>query len=748
MLARLTAWPADRRSTAARRELAVGLSALAAVAAGASPVGSSLLDIAWSGAIGGLVAMAACTSKRIPLLAAAVIATAAAGSLSAGVLGVLAVILASASTRHLRREAVLARGAAGGAIAASVLASARHQPGWQTLAVAIGTAVLVVGSALRRASPDGRRMVLRAVTAAGGVMVLATVLAGFAGLLSSYDLDVGASEVRLGLDAARAGEVEAAQAHLERAAVALGDVRHRVDRWGVAARAVPGVAQQVSAISVVFGDAEVAAGQAGRTARAADVSALTVHAGRLDLEAVGGLRNPLRRLAGTLGELHAEIDHRMATPLVGPIRDRLGQLRAEVARSERDARLGAEAAEVMPRALGAKRPQRYLVLFTSPAEARGRFGFPGSFAEVTLDHGRIELGEHGNTSVAFAGVVGTGAGLDLGDPLLQPYLPFGVTRELRSVTIAPDFATVARAAASLWAGSGRAPVDGVLRFDPRSLAALMQFTGPITVPDLDAPLTSANLEQYLVRDQYLQFPSDTAPRREVLDTVSEVTFERLESADLPSPHALVDLFGPLASANHLEVTAVDRATDAFLAHIGIRGVLPPPASDGLLVTNVNSTGNKIDTFLERSIRYRATVRDRHLSGTVTVELRNGAPASGLPFYVIGSSTSPRLPRGTNRTTLFVYTVVPATRVVVGGREITGRPTRTGGRWLYQAMVELAPGGRATVTLDLDGDLPTDRYRLVLEPGGGVTADHYAVAVEVDGRRVVADGPVPVAQSLG
>ena len=748
VLPRLTLWAADRRSRTARRALAMVMSALAAVGTGASLVGSPLLDMAWAAVIGALSAHAASSSKRMPLLVVAVVATATAGSLSAAAVGVLAVILVAASTLHVRREALFTRGVAGGAIAASLLASARHQPGWQTLVVAAGAAALVGGSYLRRASRAHRRTVTRYATAGIALVVLATASAGLTGLVSRNQLHEGTVQVRLGLVAARAGDVNAAQAYLEQAASNMRAVKLRMDRWGLAARAVPGVAQQVSALVAVLADAEVAAGQAGRTARAVDMGALTVQAGWLDLGVVEDLRNPLGRLAQALVDLRSEIDHRLATPLAGPIRDRLAQLRVEVARSEREALLGADAATVMPRALGAERPQRYLVLFTSPAEARGRFGFPGAFAEVTVDHGQMQLGEHGNTSEAFAGSLGFGASLDLSDPLLLPYLPFGVARQMRSVTIPPDFGAVAKVVASLWAASGREPLDGVLRFDPRSLAALMRFTGPVAIPGLDAPLTPTNLEQFLIRDQYLFFQSSATPRRDLLDTVSEVTFERLMVADLPSPRALVDLFGPLASTNNLEVAAVDPGVDAFLERIGVGGTLAPPVSDSLLVTNVNSTGNKIDTFLDRSIRYDAVVRGRHLSGRVAVELHNRAPSTGLPFYVIGSSTSPPLPLGTNRTTLFVYTTVPASRVAVDGRSITGRPIRSGGRWLYQALIELPPGGRSTVTLDLDGDLPAGAYSLVLEPGGGVTPDHYSVVVDVDGRRITSGGSVAEAITLG
>src|SRR5690606_1364728 len=148
-------------------------------------------------------------------------------------------------------------------------------------------------------------------------------------------------------------------------------------------------------------------------------------------------------------------------------------------------------------------------------------------------------------------------------------------------------------------------------------------------------------------------PDEQAPRRELLETVSEVTFERLERGSLPPPQELVAAFGPLVERDHLQAVAFDPDALALLQVVGLTGHLRAPESDSLLVTNVNSGGNKIDVFLERTVRYDAAVRDGTLTGTVAVELRNGAPAADLPYYVIGSSTTPPLPLGTNRTTLLV-----------------------------------------------------------------------------------------------
>ena len=257
----------------------------------------------------------------------------------------------------------------------------------------------------------------------------------------------------------------------------------------------------------------------------------------------------------------------------------------------------------MPRLLGSTTPRHYLVLFTSPSEARGRFGFPASFAEITIDHGRLLLGEHGSSSAFLERVDPSKADVDASDELLRPYLTYGTLRQFLSVTVPPDFPTVATVAAQLWKSTGRTPVDGVLRFDPTALAALVAFTGPVTVDSVPQPLSAANLEQFLVFGQYVQFPNTLAPRREVLQTVSDVTFERLQVTNLPQPRTLIQVFSPLVKGGHMEMVSFDRDGARLLGEAGVDGTFRPAPHDGVMVTNVNTTADKIDAFLTKAITY-------------------------------------------------------------------------------------------------------------------------------------------------
>jgi hypothetical protein len=718
-----------------RQSWVISISALAAPFAGAHPVGNDPLDWAWSAGLAALAAFLGVRSKRLPLLVAAGVAVLAARTAPALVVAALAVAAGALSTKHLRRRAVFARGCAGGATVVSLLATSEHASS-SVLGTAVPAVVLLLWSSGYRGARKAERRRLR--WGAIGVLGFCTVATGLAAaaVADKADVvDVGTLELRAGLASARVGDVAGAGAHFGRVEAALDDASTQIGRWGLLARVVPVSAQHVDALTSVLHRVERATRSARQVAELTD-DGLSVTAGSIDVGAISRLHGPLERLQGSFGSVLDEIQHQLQGPLISPLADRLQHIADQAARAHADAAIGAEAARTMPAVLGGGEARRYLVVFTSPAEARGRLGFPSSFAEITLDHGRYRLGEHGSTSKAFGNATFVQGRFDVGDPALRPYLPYGVTRSLLSATVAPDFPTVARVLAEMWAQTGRPPVDGVLRLDPAALAPLLTFTGPVTVEGRAAPLTAENLEQYLLVGQYLEFAGSPtqASRREVLDDVAELTFERLETADLPTPRRLFDLFGPIAESGHLDVALFDPAAERLVGSAGIAGRFDPPTSDGLMVTTVNGLGNKIDSFVQTAVDYRGAIRGRSATTTAKVTINNGAPAGGLPDYVIGSFAQPPPPKGTNRSTVLIYTALPARRIDAGpGRVLES--TLADGWWVHEVEVEIPPGGSATITLDLGGDLPSGPYRLLLEPGGGTHPEEVSVDVDVDSRRL-------------
>ena len=461
-----------------RQGVAVLVSAVVAPLVSAAPVGVTALDVVWCAALAALAAYLGSMAKRGPLIIAALVALLAARSADAGAFAIIAVAAASLSTRHLQRRAFFARGIAGGAAAISVLATGATQPASLTLVAGFAVTAAVVTSGYKTCDRHTRRRLRWGAFGALVFMLVASGLALVGALGSTRNIDAGTVQLELGLSSARQGDIAGTGVHLQLAQAELHRAQSNVERWGRLGQVVPFTAQHVDALASVLGQVQSAALQAIGTAQATNMENLTIQTGRIDVDEIAQLENPFRRLSNTLSSLTAEVGRRVHAPLVPAFKRRLVTLGNQAARAQHEAFLGAEGARDVPQLLGRAAPQRYLVLFTSPSEARGRFGFPASFAEVTIDHGRLLLGEHGSTSAFLEHVDPTKADVDPSGELLRPYLTYGTLRQFLSVTVPPDFPTVATVAAQLWKSTGRAPVDGVLRFDPAALAGLVGLHRP------------------------------------------------------------------------------------------------------------------------------------------------------------------------------------------------------------------------------------------------------------------------------
>jgi hypothetical protein len=392
---------------------------------------------------------------------------------------------------------------------------------------------------------------------------------------------------------------------------------------------------------------------------------------------------------------------------------------------------------VLPPLLGQARPTRFLVLFTSPDEARNRFGFLGAFAVLRFDGGRLTFERGGPNSLLDR----PGVAIDQSKLTIpvraETYVPYGMTRSWRSLTMSPDGPTVADVALQLAAQSDLGPLDGVVLADPTALAGVVGLVGDVPVPGLDVTLTKDTTADFLVRRQYLEFPElgQQANRKDLLSDVADQVGHRLAGLSLPSARALVDTFAPLVDQGHLVVAVpptVRPAAARLFADVGLDGAFPGPGDAGadlLFVGQRNFVGSKIDLFLERRVRYDVTVaRDGTLDADLTLDLTNTAPGSGLPPYLIGAAADPAPPPGTNLSTTLLYSRQRLTSLTVDGVPVSPLVGTDGGLLVYQVDLNLGPGQRRRVVAHLEGPAGPGPYALVAYPGGLVHPDDLEVTI--------------------
>ena len=180
-----------------------------------------------------------------------------------------------------------------------------------------------------------------------------------------------------------------------------------------------------------------------------------------------------------------------------------------------------------------------------------------------------------------------------------------------------------------------------------------------------------NAAKFILEDQYLlaQRQAGNDNRIDALGTLGEQVIGKLLAGSLPVPSELARDLGPLVAENRLLVWTTDPAEQDLLDRIGMLGALPEMGDDGGFgFTVVNGGNSKIDVFLERETDVRIeTGPDGQRLLVADVTLTNGAPAGGLPPYVIGNTYG--LPDGTSRMLVTMYGPSSLRSLLVDGEPV-------------------------------------------------------------------------------
>ena len=657
---------------------------------------------------------------------------------AAGLVAFLAAIWLGVGRRPFGMYAVVAGGC-------GVQSLARMTAGrWfgMTAAVALLAAASVVMAAAWQWSTAGRR---RARATLG--LVVSAILLSLIGLAASSasakpSLEDANSTIRRAFRALEAGDAQDASGEFDAASRIFDRIARELDQpWTQPSRLLPVVAQHHDSVARLSAGAARLSNDLSVVLKQIDPAALNVSGGHLDMVRLRTVNEPVARLEHSLVEFDQLLTSVESSWLVGPLQRALHGLHAEVERSHEAAvNLKALVAQ-LPDMLGASGPRKYFVGFITPAEARGLGGFMGNYAEITADRGTVEMTAFGRVADLRNGAVDPSAWtLDLSREFSARYGDFGFdepdTRTVSpdiwsNITMSPDLPSVAPIIAQLYPQSGGSEIDGVIMLDPSAMAALMELTGPITLPTREAPLTAAEAEDYIVRAQYEIDAKDG--RIDALEVLARSVMDGLLGGDLPGPWKLSRLMGPILARDGMMLWSKHPAEQSIYEQVGVSGRLPELVGrDGVSVVVNNASANKIDAYLLRSVKYRASVDQTRgvFKATATVTLQNLAPADGLASYVIGNQTED--PPGTNRTYLSMYTAFPVSTARLDGQPIAMEVSAEQGWIVSSAFIAIPPGKTRTVEVEMFGGVGANGYELVWRPQPSVLPTSADVVVTGSG----------------
>lgn len=326
--------------------------------------------------------------------------------------------------------------------------------------------------------------------------------------------------------------------------------------------------------------------------------------------------------------------------------------------------------DILPDALGAAAPRNYVIVFQNNAEARALGGTSLSFALLTMDNGRITLGDavpagFGNFAYYQQSV------LPVPDGVAGLYgSEFG--RAMSNVTVRPSFVSAAEVTQEMWKRQFGTEIDGVISVDPVALGYLLRGTPPISLSTGDV-LTSDTLVPLLLNGVYMRYWSgnnvaDNASQDLVYAEIVQKTFEQLTSGN-SDPKVLFSAATQAVNEHRLLLWSPVKKEQAVFESLGVDGALPKSdkTTDRVGVYFQENVGSKMNYYLKQavSLGQAACRADGKASYRIGVDLTNGLPldaATSISPSILGTFKREKLDPGVQRMIVMVY-APPGSQIV-------------------------------------------------------------------------------------
>jgi hypothetical protein len=539
------------------------------------------------------------------------------------------------------------------------------------------------------------------------------------GALAVFGLWVLASALLL-LDAKRSIDAGVAQIEAARARLSPGDLVSGDGRAALALAEEEFERAADNAASPILGPLKIVpvVGQQVRsveaqTEAAADVVAIGEQAmaeaeAKLDEGAATGpervaLMEEVAAIAADARERLRDIELGPDFFLVGPV----GSARDEFADRLREVDVALADTEVIATGFAdfLRGPTRYLLLAANNAEMRAGSGMWLSAGVLTVQDGDFTLSDMVPTGDV---VLPEGAVLVTGD-LADRWGWFGGARDFRNTAASPRFDATAPVAAEMWQAATGEAVDGVLVVDPLTLQALLAAQGPVEADGVT--LDADSVLPYVFLEQYRQAPdldADQAARRDQLGAVARAAVDVFETGEWDPP-TLADELAPAGRGRHVLAWSSDPVEQRAWEAAGVAGELH---DDSLLVSVLNTGGNKLDQFLGVQGAIDIAESGAGTDVTVRLELTNEAPV-GEPAYVVGPFPDTGLAAGDYRGIVAVDVPGAAIDVQIEGGEGSPAAGPDGPAQVVATTVQLARGESRELTVRFQ--LPPGLDGLRVEP---------------------------------
>ena len=460
-----------------------------------------------------------------------------------------------------------------------------------------------------------------------------------------------------------------------------------------------------------------------------------------DLQDLDGLANPefvdgridpllLEPYRPTLEEVHAVL-HREGDTLaavdtthtVRVIRDAFDSLTGQLASLTGTVDGATALAELMPGMLGGDGSRTYAVMLQNNAEPRAAGGIPGAVILVTVNDGRLQMGEYFSA-----------ADLNRNDELIdaaiseQEQIAFSdLLREyVQDVTLTPQFPRAAELlSAFVERRTGTAP-DGVVSIDPVALGYMLADAPTRDIAGIE--VGGSNLADVMLNGAYFAFPQPSDQ-----DAFFALAAGTLFGDILDGGPTVIDGLQRAIAEDRFAVWSAVPAEQETLATTSAGGdMLRDEVWSGVFVND--ASGAKIGYYARIAATMtvdRCDAADRVVGASMEIAITHGfdGEVATLPGYVTGNGVY--VPEGQFVANL-MFLVPPhyvVTHLTVDGVSSDFGSGIVADRWLAWPRVTLEPGQTSVLVFELSPlEAASDPGSVSITPGA--KPDSNTIAVEI------------------
>lgn len=304
----------------------------------------------------------------------------------------------------------------------------------------------------------------------------------------------------------------------------------------------------------------------------------------------------------------------------------IAKLRENLPASIEIAAAALKISDVALKAFGHYQPQKYLLIFQNPSEARATGGFIGSYGLLDVSKGKI-------SNLFIDGIFNPDG--QLREKIVPP-------RPLQRITTAWsthdanwffDFPASAEKISRFYEKTGGATPDGVIALTPKAVERLLDVFGPLPMPEYGITLTSKNLIERLQYEAEINYDKELNKPKQILSDLAPKIIDRIANASLEEWQKIISGLAQGLEEKDIMIYSLDADLQNFFVNQGWGGDILETDKDYLAVVHSNINGFKTDKVMEEEINLDSEIQnDGTIINTLTITRKHSGGGEQYDYW--------------------------------------------------------------------------------------------------------------------